>query len=262
MVIDFHYKKIMRFCFQALQSIVCMLMLLGVITFVNHAQAGIVASSTRLVFKDDKNERTLMLANTNKYPIIVQTWADNGDTSSTSDQANAPFIPVPSVFRMEPAGIKGIKVINRGDRLPQDRESVYWLNIYEIPPVSKKEEGAHIELAINTQLKIFYRPKTLTDDPQAALKKLKFTVRDQNGVQIIHCQNDTPYFASFGQMNVDVGEKKYFAEQEMDMMTAPYSTHDYRIVVPKMVGSLQGKILNYILYDDRGDSTKHSARLQ
>jgi P pilus assembly chaperone PapD len=262
MTIEIRKNKIARICVQSLQFIAYMMMLLGVVTFVNRAQAGIVASSTRLVFNDDKSEQTLMLANTNKYPIIVQTWADNGDTSKTSDQASAPFIPVPSVFRMEPAGIKGIKVINRGDNLPQDRESVYWLNLYEIPPTAKKEEGSHIELAINTQLKIFYRPKRLSNDPQAALKKMTFTVREENGVQIIHCQNDTPFFASFGQMSVELSGKKYPVEQEMDMMTSPFSGHDYRIVMPSKATSLHGQTLNFILYDDRGDSIKHSARLQ
>nr|WP_318384187.1 molecular chaperone [uncultured Enterobacter sp.] len=262
MGIEMQKNKVKRVCFQALQSLVYTLMLLGVVTFVNQARAGIVASSTRLVYKDDKSEQTLMLANTNKYPVIVQTWTDNGDTSGTSDQANAPFIPVPSVFRMEPAGIKGMKVIYRGDRLPQDRESVYWLNIYEIPPIAKKEEGAHIELAINTQLKIFYRPGSLSDDPQLALKKMKFTVQDKNGVQVIHCQNDTPFYASFGQMSVDIDGKKYFSDQQMDMMTAPFSGHDYRILIPNSKVSLHGQMLDFILYDDHGKSIKHVARLQ
>ncbi|WP_016678677.1 fimbria/pilus periplasmic chaperone, partial [Yersinia pestis] len=42
------------------------------------ALAGLIAGSTRIIYQPELRERTLMLANTNDYPVVVQTWIDNG----------------------------------------------------------------------------------------------------------------------------------------------------------------------------------------
>ncbi|WP_180821372.1 fimbria/pilus periplasmic chaperone, partial [Vibrio parahaemolyticus] len=43
--------------------------------------------------------------------------------------------------------------------LPQDRESVYYFNLREIPPRSK--EANVLQIALQTRIKLFYRPKAL-----------------------------------------------------------------------------------------------------
>lgn len=111
----------------------CCLILL--IFSLNHqAMAGLIAGATRMIYLPESRERTLMLANTNDYPVVIQTWIDDGDVDSTPDQTQAPFMVLPAVFKMQPGGAQGLRIINKGESLPTDRESVYWLNLYEIPP--------------------------------------------------------------------------------------------------------------------------------
>ncbi|MBF4190349.1 molecular chaperone, partial [Serratia ureilytica] len=49
------------------------------------AQAGIIASATRVIFREGDTEKTLMLLNTNGYPIVAQTWVDNGDVNAAPE---------------------------------------------------------------------------------------------------------------------------------------------------------------------------------
>ena len=46
-----------------------------------------------------------------------------------------------------------------GEGLPSDRESLFWLNIMEIP--LKVEDPNSVQFAIRQRLKLFYRPPAL-----------------------------------------------------------------------------------------------------
>lgn len=41
--------------------------------------AGIIASATRVIFHEGEAQQSLMLVNTNPWPVVVQTWVDDGD---------------------------------------------------------------------------------------------------------------------------------------------------------------------------------------
>ncbi len=41
----------------------------------------------------------------------------------------------------------------------KDRESLFWLNIQEIPPISSADDSNVLAVALNTQVKLIYRPK-------------------------------------------------------------------------------------------------------
>ncbi|WP_285803371.1 fimbria/pilus periplasmic chaperone, partial [Escherichia coli] len=36
-------------------------------------------SQSRVIFNASDRMQSLMLVNTNSYPVVVQTWADNGE---------------------------------------------------------------------------------------------------------------------------------------------------------------------------------------
>ena len=91
------------------------------------AAAGVMAASTRVVYPAGEREKSLMLVNTNNYPVIVQSWVDDG--TGNPDTANAPFVVIPSVFRLAPKAVQGIRLLFSQTPLPKDRESVFWLNL-------------------------------------------------------------------------------------------------------------------------------------
>lgn len=56
-------------------------LLLLTVLFVQSVEAGIMPASSRIIYRDGDRETTLMLVNTNDYPVLVQSWVDNGEGS-------------------------------------------------------------------------------------------------------------------------------------------------------------------------------------
>lgn len=97
-------------------------------------QAGVIVESSRVVFSAADRERSLLLSNGNAYPVVVQTWIDNGAPEGTPETAGeVPVLPLPGLFRLEPGEKKNLRLLATQIKQPQDRESLYWLNIYDPP---------------------------------------------------------------------------------------------------------------------------------
>ncbi|NBF06708.1 fimbria/pilus periplasmic chaperone, partial [Pseudomonas sp. Fl5BN2] len=111
-----------------------LLLALGLLAPIGFALAGVTAEKTRVVFAANTTETSLQVMNQNPYPVVVQTWVDDGEPGSTPDTTQAPILPLPAIFRMEPGEQRNLRLIYTGEALPKDRESLFWLNLYEIPP--------------------------------------------------------------------------------------------------------------------------------
>lgn len=58
------------------------------------------------------------------------------DPFNKDDKTKAPFIVIPPVSRLEPAQEKILRIVHtKGLSLPDDRESVFWLNIKIFHPL-------------------------------------------------------------------------------------------------------------------------------
>lgn len=218
------------------------------------AQAGIIASATRVVFHEGDTEKTLMLVNTNNYPIVAQTWVDNGDVNAAPELSHAPFISLPSVFGMQPGMFKGLKIILTDTSLPTDRESVFWLNLYEIPPQSAHDVPlqSRVTLAMNTQMKIFYRPKKLADEAKHAPDNVSFKLeKSGKGYQLI-CKNNSAFYLSFANLSVQLGKRSYPVQLQSDMMAAPFSNKTYHIDYINEYDLLQTATVETKVINDQG----------
>ena len=226
---------------------------------ISSATAGVMASSTRVIYPAGEREKSLMLVNTNGYPVIVQSWIDDG--TGNPDTAKAPFVVIPPVFRLAPQGIQGVRLLFDQTPMPQDRESVFWLNLYEIPPVKGVAADARrVTLAMNTQMKIFYRPKTLTMLLEEALPKLVFRLRHDKERWWVECENPTPLHISLIAISVQEGAVERRIEQQMDMMVAPFSKKNY--VVIGALGSTRKHQLHLRYLDDAGEKHLRDTTLQ
>lgn len=194
--------------------------------FATPLRAGIMPAGTRVIYQEGHREVTLMLANTNKYPVIVQSWVDNGEGDPESNRA--PFVVLPAVFRLSAGERQGLRIIYNQDPLPQDRESVFWLNLYEIPPLTDKQsQNSRLTLAMNTQLKLFWRPKGISINLKEAVNQLAFRlVRDGDGWSI-ECNNPTPLNISFTSITVLNNADEQDTISQVDMMTSAFSKRLY-----------------------------------
>lgn len=178
-------------------------------TCMNTASANVVIGGTRVVYPASEREITIRLDNAGDEPALVQSWVDSGNPESRADQANAPFLLMPPVARISPKRSQTLRMTYNQDPLPQDVESVFWLNVLDVPPVPKNIDSNFIQVAYRSRIKIFFRPEGLKgyagDTPAAITWKL---VPSGKGFAL-RGTNPTVFSASYNKVELLVGSKVY-----------------------------------------------------
>lgn len=112
----------------------CAIALLSLQALPSHA--GVIIHGTRVVYHAEQQEVIVRLENKGSRPALVQSWLDAGDRLSTPANAQAPFTLSPPIFRIEPHQQQALRLRYSGDPIPTDRESLFWLNVLEVPPTA------------------------------------------------------------------------------------------------------------------------------
>lgn len=228
------------------------LLSLSVITM--NAYCGIMPSQSRIIYHEEDKEQSLMLANTNEYPVIVQTWIDRGE--GNPETASIPFISIPPVFRMEPSDIKGVRIIYNKDKLPSDKESLFWFNIYEIPPEKKESNPDNsVLITMNTQIKLFFRPGVINTKPEEIVGEI--TCKKINKTSI-ECYNPSLIHLSVINLKIMTEDNKIKEVSGDDLILPPLSNK--KLMTDTMNGSIKKIIIMYV--NDNGEILEHSLNNQ
>ncbi|MEK5790296.1 fimbria/pilus periplasmic chaperone, partial [Acinetobacter johnsonii] len=81
--------------------------------------------------------------------------------------------------------------------LAKDKETLWWLNLLEIPPVvaNQKNEGQNVlQLAMQSRIKLFYRPTAIVPETPGAVWQNQLIFHKQG--QRWTVDNPTPYFVT------------------------------------------------------------------
>jgi P pilus assembly chaperone PapD len=197
-----------------MKSLVCAARaaLLVVCLWAGATQAAVVIGGTRVVFPAKDGEVTLRLSNQGNSPALVEAWIDDGNASSTPDKVNTPFLITPPLFRIEANKDQSLRIIATAANLPTDRESLFWLNVLEIPPKPNGQQfiGKNtLQFAIRSRLKLFYRPAEISDDSLKAPSHLTWKpVSDANGVAL-EVSNPTPFYITISRASVTASGTPY-----------------------------------------------------
>ncbi|AHG19164.1 molecular chaperone [Chania multitudinisentens RB-25] len=165
------------------------------------AQAAIALDRTRIIFAGGDKSVSLNVNNDNKQlPYLAQGWIDDAQ----GNKVTSPLTVLPPVQRIE-AGAKSqvkIQALPMVDQLPQDRETLYYFNLREIPP--KSDKANTLQIALQTRIKLFYRPKSLmkTTAEMATPWQEQLTLTKQGDKYVVN--NPTPYYVTL----VDAGSRK------------------------------------------------------
>lgn len=177
------------------------------------AHAGVVINGTRVIYPAQEREVSVKLDNKNAHPSLVQAWIDGGDMKASPEDADVPFVLTPPMFRMEPSKSQTLRIRAVDPNFPEDRESLFWFNALEVPPKPLAEDGArarnYMQLAFRTRIKLFYRPKSLPYSAIEARSKLVVRLVKSGSGWDVSIDNPTPYYMSFSEIGVSVGERKY-----------------------------------------------------
>ncbi|MCW7763201.1 fimbrial biogenesis chaperone [Photorhabdus luminescens] len=166
---------------------------------INFAIAGVVIGGTRVIYMSDKKEASISINNPEKdAPYLIQSWIQD-----ENDNMKTPFIVTPPIFKLAAGHENILRIVKTESNLPQDRESLFWLNVKSIP-TSVKSDKNQLQITVKSKFKLFYRPANLTEESSTAYKELKF--RTENNLLI--AENPTPYFISFSYLKTDQHEIK------------------------------------------------------
>lgn len=158
-------------------------------TFSFQSVAALKLDRTRIIYPEKNQSVSLDIKNENKDdPYLAQSWLEDESGNVLERYLTA----VPPLVRVNADEKLVVRLEKLPDvsSLPKDRETLFYYVLREVPP---KAEGKNtLQLALQTKVKLFYRPTTL-----GAKKINKEFYQDvkvskiNNGIQI---NNTTPYY--------------------------------------------------------------------
>ncbi|HAO9133115.1 fimbrial chaperone [Escherichia coli] len=166
------------------------------LSFCSQSMAAFVLSGTRFVYEEGKKNLSFEVTNNADKTYGGQVWIEN-----TYQDNGVYMVPQPPFFKMSPKQKQIIRIMNTNTNLPKDRESLFWLNVQEVPPKPevKNGEGSVLAIAMNTRVKLIYRPASIKDGRKNAEKQLKLEQRGSD----TWLKNPTPYYMAVVNMKHD-----------------------------------------------------------
>ncbi|EOI3548184.1 molecular chaperone [Cronobacter dublinensis] len=200
---------------------------------------GIVVGGTRVIYEGSKKEASLDVKNNSATsPFLLQSWVDTGD-----GKTRGPFMVTPPLFRIEPNEDHELRIA-KTDNLPEDRESLFYVNIRAIPPSSPDAVNT-LKLVVKTRIKLFYRPHELIPDAATAYKQLAFHLAA--GQLVV--ENPTPFYMVFD--NLTLGTTRI---KSADML-APFASQRFALPATETGRGVSWRVIN-----DYGGVTKPETR--
>ena len=106
----------------------------------------------------------------------MQSWIDDGNTSLPPEKINVPFMLTPPVAKIPGDSGQQLKIKKMPNTLPNDKESLFFLNVLDIPPNNPDSAGKNVlKFAMQNRIKLFYRPKGIAAVNKNTFHKLALT---------------------------------------------------------------------------------------
>lgn len=211
------------------------------------AWASVVLDTTRLVFPSDRDEVSVRVSNRDAVPKLIQAWIDTGDPEARPEAIATPFQILTPIFRIEPGAGHVLRIRNEGlagSGLATDRETVYWLNVLELPPKpTDAVDENYLQFSFRTRIKLFVRPPGMPGRALDAADRLRWEHRPG----IARATNPTPFHVSLTRVEVASNEASG------PVMVAPMSSR----VIPLVPDASPDKgappgVVRYTSIDDYG----------
>jgi len=91
---------------------------------------------TRVIYDENQGEAVVNVEYpVQGVPVLMQAWLDTGVGDMRLGAQNVPFVLTPAVARIDAGQTQTVRILRTGE-LPGDRESLFYLNVLEVPPAS------------------------------------------------------------------------------------------------------------------------------
>lgn len=248
--------------FRILRSVfaACLGVLLG-LGWAGSAQASVVVQMTRVIVPAERGEATVRVRNSGNMPALVQSWIDENDPTVAADEARTPFLITPPIVRIDAQRDQSLRVLyveDPNNPLPTDRESVFRLNVLEVPAKARDvpSDANVLRFAFRSRLKLFYRPAGLPGTANAAGEQLVWHASHANGTPILVARNPTPYHVTVSKLEIVVDGEAHKASTGM---VEPFG--ELAVRLPPEIGTPpeSGWQIRFVTLDDIGSSAEHQA---
>lgn len=179
---------------------------------------GVFLGRTRVIFNSSSESESLSVTNSSSTnPWLLRSWISGGDSNTQKEKT---FIITPPLYKLEPSNTINLKINKLSAKFPSNQESLFYVNVMAIPPMTnsqKSEAGeAKINFSINNKIKLLYRPESLNNksDIENAYNSLK--LKKQSGGIVF--ENQSPYY-------ITLTDIKYNGKtnDETGFMLSPFS---------------------------------------
>lgn len=203
------------------------------------AQASVVISGTRFVYPSQEKSIAVLLNNADSTPVLVQSWLEQANDSQSAEKV--PFVIMPPLTRIEPQTSQSLRIRHTGEPLPQDRESLFYLNILDIPAKPKGEQASknYLQFTFRSRLKFFYRPNKLSYTVDEAYDKVVWSLQGNQ----LNFTNPTPYYITYAGIELKQDEMVTHTTSEIDMV-APFSTQSVALKEVPKANQVQWYVIN------------------
>lgn len=227
-----------------MKGLIALLLLAAI--FPTHA--GVVIYGTRVIYPAEKKEVVVQLMNQGEQASLVQSWIDDGDSSLAPEKIQVPFLLTPPVVRIGGGSGQQLKIRKMPNTLPENKESLFYLNVLAIPPNAPGSENTStLKFALQNRLKLFYRPKGIAAVNKASFEKIHL-IRQDNALSL---KNDTANWITIAR--IKQGDTEVSTEA---VMLAPLSTQMLTLKNPR------ASRYNLTIIDDAGNHISENITVQ
>ncbi|MNF55386.1 putative fimbrial chaperone protein ElfD precursor [compost metagenome] len=154
-----------------------------------YAGGGVALGATRIVYEVGANQVSVPIRNASKdNTFLIQSWV-----SDKAGKKSADFVVTPPLFTLKSVSESAMRVIYVGEKAPSDREQLYLFSSKAIPAVGKKTLSKNsLHIAVQSEIKLFLRPKGLPMKPHEAPAALRCQLQGDTLV----VSNPSPYYVT------------------------------------------------------------------
>ena len=158
---------------------------------------------TRIVYPEKAKDVSIRVRNPGSYPILAQSWLDDGRPDLSPEVMVVPFIVSPALTRVEPDGSALLRV-------PRQTAIAHGQGVAVLPErngnSAAQQRGECADLAVSHPGQVVLRPTGLSGDAGDAPDSLKWTLVPGAGAVEVH--NPTPYHVSFLSVELETAGRR------------------------------------------------------
>ena len=216
--------------------------------FASTVQSATYLNKTRLIIQEKDPDVTFSLTNQGQFPALMQLWIDQNNLFDRPELIKSPFLITPSLFRLDASKKYAVRIqlVDQDEAMAKDRESLFWLNVLEVPPKPLSSVDSNsLQLAFRTRIKLFYRPSILaTTNLTNEIKKLQSDKVNCLSGRCLSLKNHSPLHISL--LNITLNDNQIVSDLPNDGMIAPFSTIEIPLDNP------ENQLKKFIWIDEDG----------